>query len=155
MSCEMVLRPFNRCSRADFSAPSGWLPFRGRSSCCGSPRRTSFLAAWDTASTSAKDIWPASSMKSTSTTSEAEAVDHNQEVAPRTLAFPERSAANASSLSFLATATPSLSWPSFVAMHATYARDMFFPSCLNHGVKQVANNFVAERGYANFLALFD
>ena len=42
-SSGMVLLPASRCSRAEASTPSGWVPRCGCSSCCGSPRRTTLF----------------------------------------------------------------------------------------------------------------
>src|SRR5690606_25065158 len=70
----------SKCSSAETSVPSGWLPCVGCSSCCGSPSKTSVLHACDTASTLASAICAASSTKSTSTHSDAASRDQNHAV---------------------------------------------------------------------------
>ena len=54
---------------ADRSAPGGWVPCSGWSSCCGSPSRTRLSVARAIATTLASEIWPASSTNRTSTAS--------------------------------------------------------------------------------------
>ena len=76
----MVSAPPSRCSSADTSAPSGWLPLDGCASCCGSPSSTMLFAAPLTATTSASDFCPASSTNSTSTVSRICSRAHSHEV---------------------------------------------------------------------------
>ena len=88
-----------RCARAERSAPGGWAPWVGWSSCCGSPSRTSACAPEADARTLASDIWPASSTNRTSTASAMSSRDHSQAVPATTAAAPLRSAATTSGLS--------------------------------------------------------
>ncbi len=154
ISSGIVFLPFSRCSSADFSAPSGWLPCKGRSSCCGSPSRTKALADCETARTSAKDIWPASSMNRTSTASKAASGDHSQDVPPTTFALPEQQRRPGLFIVFFRDGNAVAFLTVVLPYACTALRSHPFVARLQPHLEQFTNYFVAQRRDTDLLSSF-
>ena len=89
----------SRWPRAETSAPGGWTPWTGWSSCRGSPSRTRLSAARQTtARVFARLICPASSMTRTSTVPAISSRAHSHAVPAARFASPPASASATSSL---------------------------------------------------------
>ena len=153
--------PARRWARALRSAPGGWLPLRGWSSCWGSPRSTSERPAGETATVLARLNWPASSTRSTSTLPAIAGADQSQAVPPTTWSVP---AARAAAMSRASPERLGIGACGLLVAGGLLADDDARPGCRpgarllrrrHHGVEDVADHLVAVGGHAHGLARGD
>ena len=133
-------------------APGGWLACCGCSSCCGSPSSTRLFAPADTASTSASDICPASSMNSTSTLSRNAVVrPEPRRAAEQAILVASRTAARCDRCR-RSRAAPRDCRPCGLAfVQALEIREPLLRRALAHGAQHVANRLVADGRDADLL----
>ena len=147
------LAPPRRWASADRSAPGGWVPCIGWSSCCGSPSSTRLSVARETATTLASEIWPASSTNRTSTAPTIFADAHSQGVPAARLARPSSSRAR-TSLASLPRVDPLVVEDLLLLalLDGPDSRPGLLLGRLEDRLEQVADDLVARPGDADALA---
>ncbi len=130
--------------------PGGWFACCGCSSCCGSPSSTRLFAPADTASTSASDICPASSMNRTSTLSRNSGRAQSHDVPPSSEYSPREKARRAfvvvDRVQLFGIARTALAF-----VQALEIREPLLGRALAHRPQQVADGLVADGRHADLL----